>query len=214
MPLKRPSTTWLPLSRMKLRSTREVYWADARVRATIVIENVTPAMVAIDPATACNRPQASSASILNSRCQSCRRASPAWRSSSTRPSASSISPVMTRVGTNHRLEWIRTHSCLKRLSATAACMDGRGSRWEWRTGSDRGTSAQAMPARRIAPAVIFRAANGMCAGVPGRPVAISPAGTAVNRIDHADVCCPARTSSAGTSSASTGLLNRKSWYSS
>ena len=45
-----PKTIWLPGSRRKLRSRRGPNCCDARVSATIVIENVTPATVIIDPA--------------------------------------------------------------------------------------------------------------------------------------------------------------------
>ena len=47
---KTPSTTWFDRSRMKFLSMRGVNWLDARERATIVIENVTPATVIIEPA--------------------------------------------------------------------------------------------------------------------------------------------------------------------
>ena len=46
-----PSTTWLPVSRMKFRSSRGPNWLDACVSAAIVIEKTTPATVMTDPAT-------------------------------------------------------------------------------------------------------------------------------------------------------------------
>lgn len=57
--------TWLTGSRMKLRSTREVYWLAASASATTVIENTTPATVAIDPAMAVSMLRAPSASTSN-----------------------------------------------------------------------------------------------------------------------------------------------------
>jgi len=48
---KVPSTTWLAVSRMKLRSSRGPSWDDASDSATSVIEKTVPAMAIIDPAT-------------------------------------------------------------------------------------------------------------------------------------------------------------------
>ena len=45
-----PSTTWLVVSRMKLRSRRGPNCDDASDSATRVIEKTTPAMVIIEPA--------------------------------------------------------------------------------------------------------------------------------------------------------------------
>lgn len=45
-----PSTTWLPRSRRKFRHSRGPNCCDARVSATMVMENVTPATVIIDAA--------------------------------------------------------------------------------------------------------------------------------------------------------------------
>src|SRR5665811_1650188 len=50
MPLKTPSTTCVTRSPMKFLRIREVYWLEASVRATRVIENVTPTTVIIEPA--------------------------------------------------------------------------------------------------------------------------------------------------------------------
>ncbi|GJG89622.1 hypothetical protein tb265_48030 [Gemmatimonadetes bacterium T265] len=46
---------------MKVRSTRGVYWADACATAAMVIENVTPDTVIIEPAMVESMPRASSA---------------------------------------------------------------------------------------------------------------------------------------------------------
>ena len=48
---KVPSTTWLAVSRMKLRSRRGPNCDEASDIATSVIENTVPAMAIIDPAT-------------------------------------------------------------------------------------------------------------------------------------------------------------------
>ena len=45
-----PRTSWVIVSRMKLRKSREPYCEDASDRATSVSENTTPAMVIIEPA--------------------------------------------------------------------------------------------------------------------------------------------------------------------
>ena len=53
--MKVPSTTCVPVSRMKLRSSREPYCWLARVNVTVVIENVSAATetmeAAITPST-------------------------------------------------------------------------------------------------------------------------------------------------------------------
>ena len=56
-----PSTTWLPVSRMKFRSSRGPNWLLAWVRVLIVIENTTPATVIVDPATVDSNDRAPSA---------------------------------------------------------------------------------------------------------------------------------------------------------
>ena len=49
--MKVPSETWLPRSRMKLRSSSGPNCEEASCRATMVIENVTLVIVIIEPAT-------------------------------------------------------------------------------------------------------------------------------------------------------------------
>ena len=48
--MKVPMTTWLVVSRMKLRSRRGPNCEEASVSATRVSEKTTPAMVIMDPA--------------------------------------------------------------------------------------------------------------------------------------------------------------------
>ena len=56
-PTKVPSTVWLARSRMNLRKMRDVYWLDAKARATMVIEKATPATVIIELAMAVSMPR-------------------------------------------------------------------------------------------------------------------------------------------------------------
>gem|GEM_PF-5337807 len=45
-----PSTSWLPVSSMKLRTRRGPNWLEVRLNTTMVRENTTPATVIMDPA--------------------------------------------------------------------------------------------------------------------------------------------------------------------
>lgn len=66
MPTNTPSTVWLMRSHIKLRSTRDVYWLDASERATMVIENTTPATVIMELAMAASSPREPAAPAPNS----------------------------------------------------------------------------------------------------------------------------------------------------
>ena len=60
VPTHVPSTSWLPVSRMKLRSSRGPNWVEAWVRVTMVMENPTPATVITEPARVDSRRRAPS----------------------------------------------------------------------------------------------------------------------------------------------------------
>jgi len=51
VPTNVPSVTWVPGSRMKLRSIRGPNWVDVSVKATITIEKTTPTTVMMAAAT-------------------------------------------------------------------------------------------------------------------------------------------------------------------
>jgi hypothetical protein len=67
---KVPSTNWLPRSRMKLRSRRGPNCEDARVSATMVMENTTPVTVIIEPATTLTTARAPSTPMSETQGQS------------------------------------------------------------------------------------------------------------------------------------------------
>jgi hypothetical protein len=104
MPRKTPRTAWLARSRMKLRSTREVYCVEASDKETMTTEKTTPATVIIEPATAESIAREPSASATKSLGYSWRKAGSSRRSISIRPSASRIEPITMSDGRNQRLD--------------------------------------------------------------------------------------------------------------
>ena len=64
---KKPRTTWLVRLRLKLRSTRGVYWLDTWANVLSVSEKIRAATVIIEPAMAVSTPRAPSAPAPNSR---------------------------------------------------------------------------------------------------------------------------------------------------
>lgn len=101
---KKPITTWLVRSRMKLRSRREVYWLATWARVASVSENIRPATVIMEPAMAASMPRAPAAPAPNS--SGCRAVhfAPMDTSSRTSPYAANSAATTIRVGTNQRLE--------------------------------------------------------------------------------------------------------------
>lgn len=103
-PTKTPSTVWFSRSRMKLRSTREVYCVDPCASATMVIENTTPATVIIEEAIAESMARDPSASAPNIRGHRRASPSPALASTSTSADASATAASVISIGTNQKLE--------------------------------------------------------------------------------------------------------------
>ena len=69
-PTKTLSTTWVPRSRMKLRSSRGEYWPEAICRATMVSANTSPVTVIMVVETTINTLRASSALPWNAKGES------------------------------------------------------------------------------------------------------------------------------------------------
>ncbi|CAA9301124.1 MAG: hypothetical protein AVDCRST_MAG40-366 [uncultured Gemmatimonadaceae bacterium] len=103
MPTNAPSTTWLARSRMKLRRMRGVYWLDACVTATVVMEKVTPATVIIEPAIAESIERELPALAPKTRGQRASASASTRADSSTIPTASAMAPSTIAPGTNQRL---------------------------------------------------------------------------------------------------------------
>ena len=88
---------------MKLRSTRDVYWLDVRERATIVIENTTPATVIIELATTPNSPREPSAPAPNNSGSWFIQSPSMWTSTSISTKANSTLAATMIVGRNQKL---------------------------------------------------------------------------------------------------------------
>jgi hypothetical protein len=90
---------------MKWRRMRGEYWLDASDSATMVIENVTPATVIIEPAMLVKRPREPSAPTPNRRGQRpSSHSRPSHASTSIRATASATAPMTSSVGSSHRLD--------------------------------------------------------------------------------------------------------------
>jgi hypothetical protein len=120
-----PSDSWVPRSRMKVRSSRGPSWPAASDSATMVIENTVAAIEIIEPAIVASsdlapstpRPKSqttpSTSDALASRC---------WRSIQADWSsriiswASKIPRVVIKIGQNQRLERVDSAKARSRLS--------------------------------------------------------------------------------------------------
>jgi hypothetical protein len=97
-----PSTHWFVRSPMKFRRTRGEYWLEASDSVTIVIEKATPATVTTDVAIAVSTPRAPSAPTPKT-VPAIRSGKSKCMSRAIRPTASSMPPTTSRLGTNQRL---------------------------------------------------------------------------------------------------------------
>src|SRR5665811_1717306 len=104
-----PSTIWVLVSRMKLRSKRGPSCDEVRDRATRVIEKTTPAMVIIDPAMAPSKELDPSAPVVNVQPQLSVNQSVAGLSNATVAKANTIAPPAMTAGRNQKPERTRSH---------------------------------------------------------------------------------------------------------
>jgi hypothetical protein len=103
MPAKIPSTTCVTWSLMKFRRMREVYWLEASVRVTRVMENVTPTTVIIEPAMVASIPRAPAAPAPKRRGQSAIQSWLPEESTSIRPRARTVLNATINDGRNQKL---------------------------------------------------------------------------------------------------------------
>ena len=106
--MKVPSTTWLLVSRMKLRSSRGPNCDEASDRATRVREKTTPAMVIIEPATVPSTALAPSAPPVYAHCWVWSHWSGTASSSATAPNDNAAAPAAMSDGRNQKLERSRS----------------------------------------------------------------------------------------------------------
>src|SRR5688500_10247891 len=102
MPAKIPSTACVVRLRMKLLTTRDVYWLEASERATRVIEKVMPTTVIIELAIVDSISRAPSAPAPNSRGHLCNISG--GRLTSIRHTASTMLLATISDGRNQKLD--------------------------------------------------------------------------------------------------------------
>ena len=81
-----------------------MYWLEVSERATMVIENTTPATVIIEPATAVSRPRDPDAPAPKTSGQRASRCSSTLVSTAIKAAASPTVPAMITAGTNQKLD--------------------------------------------------------------------------------------------------------------
>ena len=106
--MKVPSTTWVVVFGMKLRSKRGPSCEEVSDRATSVIEKTTPVIVIIDPVTVAIKALAPSAPPLSFHPQVVLNQSVIGPSRAIVKPARSIAPVDRITGRNQRLERMRS----------------------------------------------------------------------------------------------------------
>ncbi len=97
---------------MKFRRMRDVYWLDARVSTTKIMENVTPTTVIIEPAIVDIIPRAPSAPAPNRRGHWLSHRSLSEEAASINTTARAMLTKTISEGMNQRLDRILIQSCL------------------------------------------------------------------------------------------------------
>lgn len=109
---KTPSVNCVMRLRMKFRRMRELYWLDASVNASKVMEKVIPITVIIEPANVDNICRAPSAPTPNKRGHWLSQRSLVAESVSINTTAKTMLPAIISEGRNQKLDRRLPQSCI------------------------------------------------------------------------------------------------------